>query len=156
MKRRYSSIFADTRHKNIETMRDLRTTGYACTELGFYLNGKSIGCGDLRPCDKDCVYTEGVRLDKGHRRKGHGIHLYHALIRTAKKLGARRIYSSFRLNQFSRRMWAEKLPELYKVEQSKHRRKCHRCGFRNLRSRYWIELNPQSQFGRSGSERKSR
>jgi GNAT superfamily N-acetyltransferase len=129
--------------------------------MGFFLNGRPIGSGclgkpgrylrkKLKVVLQCALQTEDVRLEKSYRNKGHGIHLYKALIETARSIGAIRIYSSATLNDKSRRMWAEKLPRIYKVNVIHTRRPCYSCGNRTTRIEgYYID------FTEKGNEPKS-
>src|SRR5258708_9899278 len=144
MKIKYSYIFADSRHKKIRTMQDLKAGGYHECKFGFYLNGKPIGEGALCIFESKNVHTEWVHIDKKYRKKGHGIHLYRLLISCARKIGAERVYSSRNLNKLSRRMWSEKLPKLFNVRESKHSNRCRRCHVRSAAKRYYIILHKNS------------
>lgn len=142
--RKYSYIFADDRHKEIKSMADLRAAKRSWDKkFGFYLNGKPIGEASLvlLKTFRAAVHTEYVFLDKAYRRKGHGIWLYRMLIACAKNIGARKIYSSKRLNKYSRRMWEEKLPEFFEVKSLKLKTKCRRCGCQRAVQRYYIVLD---------------
>lgn len=103
-------------------------------EMGFHMDGKVIGGGELLRVryvpsrKKTCLQTESTAINPGFRRKGHGIHLYIALVETAREVGAERIYSSKNLNRHSRRMWSKKLPKIYNVQEFRSRRKCSSCG----------------------------
>lgn len=141
--RKYNYFFASDRHQTIRNLRDLRAAGRYNNKLGLFLNGKAIGDGSLlilRPGNGHCVQTEYVGLSKRYKKKGHGIHLYLALIHAAKKIGAERIYSSLHLNKHSRRMWSEKLPKLFDVKEQKTRSRCRRCGHQKRVLRYYIIL----------------
>lgn len=144
--RKYTFVFATDRHEKIRTLSELKAHRHHDPKLGLWLNGKAIGEGTLLPLgNKRSVHTEWTSLDKEHRRKGHGIHLYFALITAAKKIGATRIYSSTNLNARSRRMWSEKLRKFYDIREFKGRRKCRRCGCTNRRAlQYYIVLRKKS------------
>lgn len=113
MKRQYTSIFAGVQHQRIRTFEDC----HRWPTLGLFCNDVPVGDGQLRIINSARKYlqTDSVGLLKEFRRKGHGLPLYFALIRTAKKVGAKRLYSSHSLNKYSRKMWGEKLPKFFKV-----------------------------------------
>lgn len=141
--RKYTSIFASSRHIPIHTMKQLKSLRTFEASLTLFCNNKMIGTGGLIVKGPTTVHTDYVSLDKGFRRKGHGIRLYFALIDTARKLGASRIYSSQNLNKYSRRMWAEKLKEYFEVKEFRNRKRCRRCGCRCNRkqpTQYYIQL----------------
>lgn len=140
MPNKYTYVFATLRHQPVRTLTALKKTGRWNAKLGFYCNGQVIGEAHLLPLKNGDVHTEGVGLDDGFRNKGHGLPLYQTLIRLAKRLGARRIYSSHRLNRKSRRMWSEKLAAIYHVEAAKTNRRCRRCGCKCAKIRYFIRL----------------
>lgn len=141
---KYSSIIATATHLPVRTMADFKKK-YDQPTMGFFLHGKDIGYGDLLRCEyvKNRMYlqTDNVRIRSGFRRKGHGINLYIHLIETARKIGAKRIYSSTSLNKFSRKMWGVKLPKIYEV---KTVYTCKPCSFCSVKSRralgYYIVL----------------
>jgi GNAT superfamily N-acetyltransferase len=142
---RYKYIFAGRQHQPITKLSEVK--GWRSV-LGLFANIKSkwVGVGDaelLRVSGSSTdVHTDAVGLDDSYRRKGHGIHLYFALIHAAKKIGARRIYSSRHLNQYSGNMWCNKLREFFDVVGPKERKKCN-CGCRACRrkwGRYHIDL----------------
>lgn len=111
--RRYRWVFANGEdHSFICNFTDLCKADLSYNAwLGFYLNKKPIGSGRLVLVNqkKKWVHTESVGLYDGFLQKGHGLPLYLALIAAARKIGAKRIYSSRRLNMFSKRMWKTKL-----------------------------------------------
>ena len=138
----YGYVFAQVEHHGgLDTLVDLRRAGTYNTWMGLFYKGQPVGSG--RICKenwaKKHVHSDNMGLDRGYRRKGHGIMLYHALILCAKRLGAKRIYSSGNLNKFSRRMWATKLKRLdYLVaEVDKCAKPCKHC---RRESRYYIDL----------------
>lgn len=134
MSHKYTSVLATETHYPVTKMKQFRP--FDSFVMGFYLNRKTIGGGELKRArsvsghTKTCLQTESVSLNNKFRRKGHGIHLYHHLIAHAKACGAERIYSSRHLNNRSRRMWEEKLPKFYKVVPVLNRRPCSKCGCR--------------------------
>jgi GNAT superfamily N-acetyltransferase len=143
-KNKYKSIFADAAHQPITSIRQFENK-YDQYTLGFFRTGQVIGTGDLLRCeyrkDRGYLQTESVRLRKGFRRKGHGIHLYTHLIETARKIGATRIYSSTNLNKYSRRMWSVKLPRIYKVVTVFTNKPCDCCTRKTRRELgYYIVL----------------
>ncbi len=149
MKREYYYIFATPTHWRIENLIQLKRRGWDYNTLGFYIRHKDrtwteIGAGELRlmSLKKKFVHTDGVSLNEDRRRKGHGIHLYFALIRAAKVIGAKRIYSAKRLNKFSGNMWCNKLREFFDVRGPKERKTCScRCSQCKRRwGRYYIDL----------------
>lgn len=123
----YSSIFATGKHVPITDVKEFKRRWDQFT-MGFFYKGEPIGSGDLEKQGKEIVHTETVRLLKPFRKKGHGIHLYIHLIETARKIGAKRVYSSTSLNAFSGRMWREKLSKLYDVKTIYYRGACTECG----------------------------
>jgi N-acetylglutamate synthase-like GNAT family acetyltransferase len=136
-RRKYSYIFANDRHQEIQKLSNLKRDN---DKFAFLLHGKPIGEATLLLLEKLNVQTECVSLDKKYRKKGHGIWLYKRLIACARKIGAKRIYSSKNLNKHSRRMWSEKLPKLFDVKEQKTRIKCRRCGHQKRILRYYIVL----------------
>lgn len=142
--RTYSSILATEEHMLVTDLKPFRKK-YSDARMGFYLNGKVIGRGNLQRPDyvrpwKGNLQTESVRLREAFRRKGHGIPLYTHLIETARRLGAKRIYSSDNLNKFSRNMWKNKLSKIYEVHPVM-RRKCASCSCKTAHEiGYFIEL----------------
>jgi GNAT superfamily N-acetyltransferase len=126
--RKYTSIFAGTEHQPITSMKQMNRYDNV---LGFYLNGQVIGTGRLerrrRRARGGVVNTSSTEIFKKYRNKGHGIHLYIALIETARRLGAKQIRSDTALNKFSRRMWKEKLAKIYPVKVRNTRRECDYC-----------------------------
>lgn len=144
MKRVYSYIFAkEDTHEPITSIRQMRLKKFRWSHsFGFFCNGVAIGHADLsfrERLGKDSLHTTYVGLDDKYRRKGHGIHLYKALIECAQKLGAKRIYSDSTLNKFSRRMWKIKLPKAgFEVKEiSKCKNACKHC---QKNSRFYIDL----------------
>lgn len=139
---KYSSILADDAHDLITNIKAFKKK-WAMFTMGFFLNGKVIGKGDLEKQEKGTVHTDNVLLFKSFRKKGHGIGLYVHLIETARKIGAKRIYSSRTLNNLSGRMWREKLSKLYDVKIVYRRGACHECGgtLHEKPKYYYIELN---------------
>lgn len=114
MKEGYTWIFAEEiTHDPIRDLRHLKRLGYHSASLGLFFNGVCVGKGGLvkESWAKKYLHTDYVRLKIGFRRKGHGLHLYLALIEAAKKVGAKRLYSSRNLNKLSGRMWKTKLQE---------------------------------------------
>jgi len=138
MTRRYRSVFATSDHAPITALDQLRKHRYDA-KLGLFLGRTCVGSGELFSEGHD-VRTEATEIKHEHRGKGHGIELYQRLVRTARRLGARRIYSSWHLNKLSRRMWKEKLPRLFDVQVSRRNRRCRRCGCRSAQERYFIAL----------------
>jgi len=112
--------------------------------MGFFLNGETIGHGTLDRVSigkkRKWVHTEATEIYRKFRRKGHGIHLYIALVETARAIGATRIQSSRSLNRYSRRMWQEKLAKVYPVKMSKSNRPCRRCGHKPSWNFFYINL----------------
>jgi len=138
---KYTSILANGYHEKIRSLKELKDAYHRT--MGFFLDGKAIGSGDLNPMprEKGSVHTEAVGLDKPFRKKGHGLPMYLHLIRTAKRIGAKRIYSSYRLNEHSRRMWSEKLAKLFDVKTHYAAKRCRRCGCNSRKPRrYSITL----------------
>lgn len=133
---KYSSVFATETHEPITDVNAFKRRWTIFT-MGFFLNGKAIGKGDLEKQGKGVVHTDGVRLFKPFRKKGHGIKLYVHLIETARLIGAKRVYSSTNLNKFSRRMWKEKLLALYDVKTVLERKPCDTCGSMHKREKYY-------------------
>jgi GNAT superfamily N-acetyltransferase len=132
---RYTSRLADFGHKPIRTWQDfLRRTDSAV--LGLYLNGQVVGTGELLRASNSrrFVHTDGMCLRQRYRRKGHGIHLYLAIIAAARRIGARRIYSSYSLNNLSRRMWERKLRSYFNVKRQGGCKSCSRG------TRFYIDL----------------
>lgn len=139
----YSSILADECHAPITDVAQFKRRGDEFT-MSFFFKGKLIGNATLEKQGKGIVHTGSVRLEKPFRKKGHGIHLYIHAIETARQIGAKRIYSSTALNQFSRRMWKEKLLKLYDVKTVLARpKKCETCNCTKHphEKYYYIELN---------------
>lgn len=137
----YTSIFADEYHIPIINVRQIKKYDY--NKMGLFYRNKPIGYGELLRMTKKStdVHTEGVRLERKFRNKGHGIFLYRHLISLARSIGAKRVYSSNMLNKFSRRMWEKKLPKFYTVKHKKTRKPCEACGCNQPRiERYYIDL----------------
>jgi hypothetical protein len=128
---KYTSILATEEHSKVTTVKQLK--GQWC-KLGLHLDGKGIGMGELRYQSAINVHTDGTEIFKKFRRKGHGIHLYLHLIKAAKKIGARRIYSGRNLNKFSRKMWHVKLRQYFQVHRIGG---CKQCG---CGARFFINL----------------
>jgi hypothetical protein len=142
---RYKYIFAGRAHQPITKISELRGWG---DNLGFYayLKNKWTPIGDgqlcLIPGSRGHVHTDATGLEDEFRDKGHGIHLYFALIRAAKEIGAKRVYSGHSLNQHSGPMWCTKLREFFDVRGPKDKKSCS-CKCRNCRrkwGRYYIDL----------------
>ncbi len=116
---------------------------YSYNDVFLFYKGKFVGEGGFEVVSrkKGWLHTEGVSLQKEHRKKGHGIHIYHHLISTAIRIGCTRLYSSISLNKFSRRMWGEKLSKFYKVVPVKTKATCNSCGSKHPRIlKYYIDL----------------
>ena len=142
---RYKYIFADRSHEPITKLSEVHEWR-STLGLFAFLRNKWIPVGRAELCRlSGCggyVHTDATELDDKFRNKGHGIHLYLALIHAAKKIGANRIYSSRSLNQNSGPMWCIKLREFYKVRGPKAKKKCS-CGCRRCMrqwGRYYIDL----------------
>ncbi len=128
---RYKSILATECHLKVTSIRQLKNEW---CKMGFFLDEKAIGVGELRYKTPTSVSTDGTEIYKKFRRKGHGIQLYLELIKTAKRLGALKIYSGRSLNKLSTKMWNVKLRKYFKV---------HRiggCGHCGKDGRYFINL----------------
>jgi hypothetical protein len=142
---KYTSILATEEHELVTSVdRFKRWTSF---QMGFFLNGVAIGHGHLEGChivprrNKKWLQTDAVALHTQYRNKGHGIHLYCALIKTAIALGATRIYSSRHLNKFSKRMWSVKLKKYFDVRPVISKKPCKQCGTRNPHTiAYYIDL----------------
>jgi GNAT superfamily N-acetyltransferase len=140
--RKYTSIFATQEHKPIYSFKDLTLYDNV---LGLFLNGKVIGTGRLETRRRNKRYrvisTSSTEIFKKYRNKGHGIRLYIALIEAARRIGARQIRSDMTLNNFSERMWNEKLAKIYPVQVRNTRQACHCCqNTRPHRKYYYINL----------------
>jgi GNAT superfamily N-acetyltransferase len=138
----YTWIFADERHDPIRDLRQLKRLGYCDANLGLFYNGVCVGQGSLLKVSwvKKHLHTDYVRLKEGFRRKGHGLHLYLALIECAKKLGAKRLYSSTNLNKHSSRVWRIKLEKQAGVKVH-HVRLCSKpCKHCSKKQRHYIDL----------------
>lgn len=141
---KFNSIIATSAHFPVTKLSNFKKK-YDQHAMGLFLGEEEIGIGYLMRCDyvrhRDVLQTEGVSLAKGKRNKGYGIILYIHLIEKARSIGARRIYSSELLNKFSRRMWRDKLPQIYTVHPVVRKRTCKRCDCTNRRVLgYYIEL----------------
>jgi GNAT superfamily N-acetyltransferase len=141
---KYEYVFAtNDYHGQVTSLAQLRKEGTWNTYMGLFCNGKSIGYGSLARVNwsRGYIHTEAVRLRKEHRRKGHGIALYAALIHLAKSLGAKRLYSSTSLNKYSGRMWRVKLKRygfnVKTVSQSHCMYACKHC---TKTARFYIDL----------------
>lgn len=134
----YTSIFADRHHQVITSISKLSQWG---TGLVLIYKGIPVGDGELVRVGNKNLHTTSVSMFNKFRQKGHGIHLYHALIAQAMSLGAKRLYSDQTLNKFSSRMWSVKLPEAgYIVKKQIHSKVCQ-CGDKHTcTKRYYIEL----------------
>lgn len=141
-KRRYRSVFANEGHSPIRTWEDFLEADPYCSAIGLFLNGRHIGNGQLYKLRKKglkAVHTCSVWLKDEYRNQGHGLPLYFAMIRAACRIGADRIYSDYRLNKYSRRMWSEKLSAYFKVVKPR-KPKCTRCNHCLRAARFYIEL----------------
>ncbi len=137
----YSVRFADEGHQPITNWKEFKARWGAAT-LGLYYNGVLVGTGVLDGGAgrvKRDVKTHAMELRPAFRRKGHGIWLYLAIIEQARMIGADRIYSSWYLNKFSRRMWREKLSKIFKVHNRNERNESH-CNVCHHNKRYFINL----------------
>ena len=150
---RYSYIFASREHQLITKIGSPK--GWRDNTLGLFIPSKNaghfaIGSGELRIAGgtlrRKYVHTDAMGLNDDMRNKGHGIHLYFAMIHAAKKIGAKRIYSSMALNNHSGNMWCNKLREFFNVRGPKKKRscncKCRRCS--RQWGRYYIDLTKLS------------
>lgn len=138
----YTSNFMTRQHQPITSINQFKRYNYE--DVFLFYKGVHIGEGGFEVISKRKLYlhTEGVRLEKKFRKKGHGIHLYHHLISTAIRLGCKRLYSSTSLNKFSRRMWGEKLSKFYKVVPVTSRGCCNSCGSKEPRVvKFYIDLD---------------
>lgn len=137
----YKWIFASEEHAPVRNLKELRERGEYNCKLGLIKDGEGLGDGSLYRVNwaKKYLHTDSVGLRKKFRRKGHGIHLYIALIACARKLGAKRLYSSTMLNKFSRNMWSVKLKRAgYDVRTvGVCPKACKHCG---EKARYYINL----------------
>ena len=120
----------DEGHESITNLKKLKNCRWT-NSFGLYFNRELVGTGTLRIQNfgNKWIHTEYMRLKHGFRKKGHGIYLYKVAILIAKKLGAKRIYASKRLNKNSRRMWTKKLSRYgFNVIIGKHcSRPCCHC-----------------------------
>jgi len=138
----YGYIYGHTEHHGeICNLKDLRRAGTYSMWMGLFYKGQAVGSGRLckENWSQQYVHSENMGIDRGYRRKGHGIMLYYALILLAKRLKVKRLYSSDTLNDKSRRMWKIKLARLgYIVVESKNCAKpCKHC---RRQARYYIDL----------------
>ncbi len=148
MKPHYHYVFATKTHRRIERFSQVAKRWGGDSVLGFFMRdgrGTSTELGSGEIClshrKKKYVHTDAVGLNDDMREKGHGIHLYFALIRAAKSIGAKRIYSARRLNKHSGNMWCNKLREVFNVIGPKQR--ICKCRCRNCTrqwGRYYIDL----------------
>lgn len=107
-------------------------------DLYLYCNGEYLGKGELTRVGNKNLSTGSVGLEKKHQRKGHGIKLYLAFIQAARRIGAKKLYSDFSLNKFSKRMWDEKLATRFVVKKTVNCKKaCRHC---QARVRRYITL----------------
>lgn len=117
--------------------------GYAGLKIYLWCNGVYVGTGTLRRYGSNALSTGSVWLENKHRRKGHGIVLYQAFIRAARRLGAVKLYSDRTLNKFSRRMWIKKLAQFYNTHEVKLcKSACKHCSRKTRR--FYIVLNKKS------------
>ncbi len=124
--RHYEGLLADDAHKSVKKLDEFRGR-YTQMIMGLH--------------PKKYLQTESTQLYKGQRNKGHGIVLYIFLIEIARILGAKRIYSSRGLNRHSRRMWAEKLSQIYDVKKKAgFCRQCHRAFKHGKKPTFFIDL----------------
>ena len=126
----YSSRYYDTHHIPIRTFEQAFNKKYQYNVMALFHKKEYVGEGSFELVSKRLkhIHTDGVALDRKKRKQGHGIHLYFHLIETARKLGAKRIYSSTNLNKNSRPMWDKKLPNFYNVKRIYQRGPCSGCG----------------------------
>jgi len=141
---KYHYIFATATHRKIKSFAQVAAAKWHGQTLGFFLGDTELGSGEL--ClshrKKKYLHTDATGLNDNQRRKGHGIHLYFALIRAAKFIGARRLYSGRRLNKYSGNMWCNKLRKFFEVVGPKKKKPCS-CRCRNCKNqwgRYYIDL----------------
>ena len=138
----YTSNYMTREHTPITTI--VRLKKYDYNDMFLFYKGVKVGEGSFEVVSKKkrFLHTEGVRLDKKFRDKGHGIYLYHHLISTAIRIGAKRLYSSTNLNKHSRRMWDVKLLKFYKVIPVMTRGCCSYCGSKEPRVlKFYIDLD---------------
>jgi GNAT superfamily N-acetyltransferase len=140
MKYKYTIRFATEYHEPVARLSQIGRWGGPT--MGFFLGKKVIGTASLymQNKKKKWVHTDQMEIFDKFRNQGHGIHLYLAIIRIAKKLGAKRIYSSKCLNKFSSRMWQVKLDKLLPVIHSGPRCKCKCRNCRYKRDWHYIDL----------------
>jgi GNAT superfamily N-acetyltransferase len=137
----YTSNYMTRAHIPITNMKD--ATKYSYNNMFLFYKGELVGEADLDLVSKRKMYlhTDGVSLEKEHRKQGHGIHLYHHLISTAIRIGCKRLYSSTILNKFSKRMWRDKLSKFYKVVTIFTNTPCPDCGCSGRRPKqFYIDL----------------
>ena len=141
---RYEYLFAvNDYHEPVTTLEKLRKAGPWKAYMGLFCNGVAVGYGSFGRVNwsKGYIHTEAVRLSKKFLRKGHGIALYTALIDCAKNLGAKRLYSSQRLNEYSGRMWCVKLKRYgFNVKTVSKSHCVHACKHCPKTARYYINL----------------
>ena len=138
----YTSNFMTREHKPILSFKEIKK--YSYDDMFLFYKGVHVGEGSLEIVSRKKAYlhTDGMRLEKKFRDKGHGIHLYHHLISTAVRIGCKRLYSSETLNKYSRRMWSEKLPKFYKVVPVMSRAACRDCGSKGPHTvKFYIDLD---------------
>ena len=138
----YHSNFMDRHHIPILSYKQIKKYGYE--EMYLFYKNVLVGHGCIEVLNKSKKYyhTDDVGLERKHRKKGHGIFLYIHLIETARKIGVSRICSSQNLNQFSSRMWREKLPKIYRVKPIYQSGPCKSCGTCGKRVKYfYIDLD---------------
>jgi len=138
----YSYIFASSEtHEDINNLEDFKRVGDYSNGLGLFYRGICVGKGTLvfENRKKKYLHTEYTRIHAKYRNRGHGVHLYLALIDAARRLGAKRLYASQGLNKLSRRMWSEKLDKVgVEVMITRGCRKaCKHC---DRKPRYYVEL----------------
>ena len=143
-KPKYVAILADEDHLPITNFNQLRSWR---TDMGFFIRQpdgtlKKCGYGRLEVENRreKWAHTESMGLRRGMRRKGHGIHLYLAIIRIAKEIGVTRLYSSKSLNRYSGRMWADKLSKFFTVIHMKSRHNCNCRYCRKTWKQHYIDL----------------
>jgi len=143
--RSYSSVCINKWFRPVASLAEMRREGLAEVAVGLHLGGESLGTAELHIFGKGNLHTESVHLRNQFRKKGHGLPFYKELIFWARKLGARRLYSSVYLNRRSRRMWRDKLPRAgFIVKEAQFSSTCYRCKAKSKQTRYYIELCPTS------------
>jgi GNAT superfamily N-acetyltransferase len=138
----YTSNFMTRQHEPIVDFSNFKKWNYE--DVFLFYKGVHIGEGGFECISKQkkWLHTEGTRIDKKFRDKGHGIHLYHHLISTAIRIGCKRLYSSVTLNKYSRRMWETKLSKFYHVHQVFTKAPCGSCGSKHSRIlKFYINLD---------------